>query len=121
VLSAGELQRMKEITMKEEERVARAKAELEATKGAAQRKADARKQKMLELEAQRKLAVPPSEIEQMQAKEKATMLSAADRQMAEELVRDRALFPLPSSHFPIPPCCRFVLHCLSSLFPCSPL
>ena len=45
VLSAGELQRMKEITMKEEERVARAKAELEATKGAAQRKADARKQK----------------------------------------------------------------------------
>jgi|LauGreDrversion4_1035100.scaffolds.fasta_scaffold01948_3 hypothetical protein len=57
----------------------------------------------------------------MQAKEKATMLSAADRQMAEELVRDRALFPLPSSHFPIPPCCRFVLHCLSSLFPCSPL
>ena len=52
------------------------------------------------------------------------MLSAADRQMAEELVRDRALFPLPSSHFPIPPCCaynktslicRFVLHCLSSL------
>lgn len=71
--------------MKEEERVARAKAELEATKGAAQRKADARKQKMLELEAQRKLAVPPSEIEQTQAKEKATMLSAADRQMAEEL------------------------------------
>jgi len=44
VLSAGELQRMKEITMKEEERVARAKAELEMTKGAAQRKADARKQ-----------------------------------------------------------------------------
>jgi len=39
----------------------------------------------------------------MQAKEKATMLSAADRQMAEELVRDRALFPLPSSHFPIRP------------------
>jgi hypothetical protein len=68
VLSAGELQRMKEITMKEEERVARAKAELEATKGAAQRKADARKQKMLELEAQRKLAVPPVRAAHAQAK-----------------------------------------------------
>ena len=40
---------------------------------------------MLELEAQRKLAVPPSEIEQTQMAEKAAMLSAADRQMAEEL------------------------------------
>ena len=68
VLSAGELQRMKEITMKEEERVARAKAELEATKGAAQRQADARKQKMLELEAQRKLAVPPVRAAHVQAK-----------------------------------------------------
>ena len=29
------------------------------------------------------------------------MLSAADRQMAEELVRDRALSPLPSSHLSV--------------------
>merc|ERR1719198_1877491 len=41
--------------------------------------------KMLELEAQRKLMVPPSEIEQQKLAEKAAMLSAADRQMAEEL------------------------------------
>merc|ERR1719191_532803 len=40
---------------------------------------------MLELEAQRKLAVPPSEIEQLKMAEQAALLSAADRQMAEEL------------------------------------
>ena len=50
-----------------------------------QARAKERKEKMVELEAQRKLMVPPSEIEQQQAAEKAAMLSAADRQMAEEL------------------------------------
>merc|ERR1719446_1684595 len=76
---------MKEIAMPEEERRA---AELEATrtaKAASLAKSDARKQKMVELEAQRKLAVPPSEEEQAKLAEKALMLTAADRQMAEEL------------------------------------
>jgi len=40
---------------------------------------------MIQLEAERKLAVPPSEDEQRKLAEKAMMLSAADRQMAEEL------------------------------------
>merc|ERR1719484_391415 len=40
---------------------------------------------MRQLEAERKLAVPPSEVEQLKLAEKAAMLSAADRQMAEEL------------------------------------
>ena len=49
------------------------------------RKAQERKQKMLELEAERKLAVPPSEVEQQKMREKAALLSSAERQMAEEL------------------------------------
>jgi len=84
-LSASELQRMKDIAMNEDERRA---MQLEATrtaKAASLAKSDARKQKMVELEAQRKLAVPPSEEEQAKLAEKALMLTAADRQMAEEL------------------------------------
>merc|ERR1719502_546948 len=65
--------------------MAKHKAEFALTKAASESKAKERKQKMLELEAQRKLAIPPSEIEQQKLAEKAAMLSAADRQMAEEL------------------------------------
>merc|ERR1719155_286567 len=55
-----------------------------SAKAASERKAAERKEKMLELSV-RKLAIPPSEIEQQKLAEKAAMLSAADRQMAEEL------------------------------------
>ena len=85
VLTKDEVERMKDIARPEAERVAAKVAAVKAAKAATQKKADERKQKMLELEAQRKLAVPPSEIEQMKLAEKAQMLSAADRQMAEEL------------------------------------
>jgi len=50
-----------------------------------QKNAQERKQKMLELEAERKLQVPPSEVEQQQMREKAALLSASERQMSEEL------------------------------------
>merc|ERR1719446_705256 len=76
---------MKEIAMPEEDRVAEQKAAHAAAKAGSQAKAEDRKAKMLDLEAKRKLAVPPSEIEQQQLAEKAALLSAADRQMAEEL------------------------------------
>jgi len=85
MLSAAELQRMRDISMKDEERVAKQKAEYAKTNADKLSKSQARKTKMLELEAQRKLAVPPSEVEQQKLKEKAAMLSAADKQMAEEL------------------------------------
>jgi len=85
VLSAADCARMKDISRPEAEREAERLATLQASKQSTQRKADDRKQKMLELEAQRKLAIPPSEIEQQKLAEKAAMLSAADRQMAEEL------------------------------------
>ena len=71
--------------MNEEEKVAVAKAAIMSAGAAKQRKAAERKQKMAELEAERKLAVPPSEIEQQKLQEQAALLSAADKQMAEEL------------------------------------
>lgn len=84
-ITASELQRMKDVAMDEAERNLARKAALASTKAEVQKKANARKQKMMELEAQRKLAVPPSEVEQQQLAEKAALLSAADKQMAEEL------------------------------------
>merc|ERR1719506_2023599 len=71
--------------MDEEERAATKLAATKSATAAKEQKARERKEKMLELEAQRKLAIPPSEIEQQKLAEKAAMLSAADRQMAEEL------------------------------------
>jgi len=76
---------MKEIAMKDEEVQTRKKSAAMSAKVASEKRAAERKEKMLELEAQRKLAIPPSEIEQQKLAEKAAMLSAADRQMAEEL------------------------------------
>ena len=85
VLSTSEIARMKEISLPEEVREANRVAAQKAAKAATIAKSEERKQKMLELEAQRKLAVPPSEIEKQKLAEKVAMLSAADRQMAEEL------------------------------------
>ena len=85
ILSEAELARMRDIAQPEAQREANRLAASKAAKAATQLKADARKQKMLELEAQRKLAIPPSDIEKQKLAEKASMLSAADRQMAEEL------------------------------------
>ena len=62
VLTKDEVERMKDIARPEAERVAAKVAAVKAAKAATQKKADERKQKMLELEAQRKLAVPPSEL-----------------------------------------------------------
>ena len=59
VLTASELQRMKDITMSDADRMAQQKALMASTKAASEQKAAMRKAKMLELEAQRKLAVPP--------------------------------------------------------------
>ena len=86
VLTKDEVERMKDIARPEAERVAAKVAAVKAAKAATQKKADERKQKMLELEAQRKLAVPPSEIEQMKLAEKAQMLSAADRQKMNQMM-----------------------------------
>merc|ERR1719231_997689 len=76
---------MKDIALPDDVRRA---AELQASqtaKAATMAKSEERKAKMIQLEAERKLAVPPSEDEQRKLAEKALMLSAADRQMAEEL------------------------------------
>jgi len=83
-ISALELKRMRETASGEEGKLAAAAAATAAKHGQMQ-KAQERKQKMLELEAERKLAVPPSEVEQQKMREKAALLSSAERQMAEEL------------------------------------
>ena len=85
VLSASELSRMRDIAMPEADRQAALAAARMSAQAGKQARAKERKEKMVELEAQRKLMVPPSEIEQQQSAEKAAMLSAADRQIAEEL------------------------------------
>jgi len=84
MISGMELKRMRDTASGEEGRLAAAAA-ANADKYAAVQKAQERKQKMLELEAERKLAVPPSEVEQQKMREKAALLSSAERQMAEEL------------------------------------
>ena len=56
---ASELARMRDIAKPEAERIKARKAELDSSKAAALQKATQRKQNMLELEAQRKLAIPP--------------------------------------------------------------
>lgn len=63
-LTASELQRMRDIAMDETEREARKKAAIESANAVKIKAAKERKEKMLELEAQRKLAVPPSDVEQ---------------------------------------------------------
>ncbi|KAL1499597.1 hypothetical protein AB1Y20_011796 [Prymnesium parvum] len=84
MLTAQELKRMRDTASGEEGKRAAAAAAAAAKHGQMQ-KAQERKQKMLELEAQRKLAVPPSEVEQQKMREKAALLSASEKQMAEEL------------------------------------
>ena len=84
-VSQADIDRMRDIARPEAEREAERVAAIKAAKASTLAKADARKAKMIELEAQRKLAVPPSEVEALKMAEKAAMLSAADRQMAEEL------------------------------------
>ena len=85
VIPPHELQRMRDIARPESERVADEKRERDSKKASTLAKSEARKDMMRQLEAERMLAVPPTEIEQMRLAEKAAMLSAADRQMAEEL------------------------------------
>ena len=63
MLTASELQRMKDIAMDETEREARKKAAIATTNAVKIKAAKERKEKMLELEAQRKLAIPPSDVE----------------------------------------------------------
>jgi len=85
ILSSSDIRRMKESAMDEAELEKKRLAATKSAKAASEQKAAERKAKMLELEAQRKLAIPPSEVEQQQQQEKAALLSASDRQMAEEL------------------------------------
>ena len=86
VMSTTELQRMKDTATGEFERQAALKAATAASaKQDKAKQAALRKQKMQELEAQRKLAIPPTEIEAQKMQETAELLNAADRQMAEEL------------------------------------
>ena len=84
VIGPSELERMRLTAHGEKGQLAAEAAEA-AEKQDAVKKAQERKQKMLELEAERKLRVPPTEVEQQKMREKAALLSASERQMSEEL------------------------------------
>ena len=83
-LTSYELKRMRSTAAGEPEKLAEAAATAQA-QALSSRKAEERKAKMLELEAKRKAEVPPSDAELQSMREKAALLSASERQMAEEL------------------------------------
>mmetsp|Transcript_14638 Transcript_14638/g.31725 ORF Transcript_14638/g.31725 Transcript_14638/m.31725 type:complete len:506 (-) Transcript_14638:344-1861(-) len=86
VLTASELNRMKLLASGEFERQAAAEQEAKSyNKEQARLKAQARMQKMRQLEEERKSKVPPSDVEAKRIKDKAAVVSEADRKLAEEL------------------------------------
>ena len=86
VLSTVELQRMKDTASGEIERRAAASRNAAASaKADGFAKAKARKQRMAELEMQRKAEVPLTDIEQAKMEAKAATLTSAEMQLSEEL------------------------------------
>jgi len=86
VLSTVELQRMKDTASGEiERRAAAARNAAASAKADGFEKAKARKQRMAELEMQRKAEVPLSDIEQAKAAAKVATLTSAEMQLSEEL------------------------------------
>ena len=86
VLSTVELQRMKDTASGEiERRAAAARNAAASAKADGFEKAKARKQRMAELEMQRKAEVPLSDIEQAKVEAKAATLTSAEMQLSEEL------------------------------------